>query len=103
MEKPPLHSRGVVEIDDGFHATLFEVGYEVVETAQEGVVIDSGRCLHYGFYVGGETFAAVAAGKDAEVADAKLLQAVEFAGETLAVASASFRGKYGAIPKLVPT
>ena len=50
--------------------------------------------------MGGETFAAVAAGKDAEVADAKLLQAVEFAGETLAVASASFRGKYGAIPEV---
>ena len=90
----------VVEIEHGLHAALLKLGHEVVETVEDGVVVDAGGSLQHGHDVGGLVFFAVAAHEHAQVVDAGGLQQVELAGQALAVAASAFGGENGAVPEV---
>ena len=81
---------GIVEIKDGLHLTFLEFEHHVVETFENGVVIDAGFRLEFGVDVRRDSFAAITANEDADIVDADSLHIVKFLDEALTVAPETF-------------
>ena len=81
---------GIVEIKDGLHLTFLEFEHHIVETFEDGVVIDAGFRLEFGVDVRRDSFAAIAANEDADIVDADSLHVVKFLDEALTVAPETF-------------
>ena len=91
---------GIVEIKDGLHLTLLEFEHHIVETFEDGVVIDAGFRLEFGVDVRRDSFAAIAANEDADIVDANSLHVVKFLDQALSVAAQSCRTEDGSIPEV---
>ena len=90
----------VVQVEHGHHVAFAHLHEQIVESGQNGVVIDAGFLLQGRLDLGLDATLAVAAHQDAQVVDAHALHLVEFAGQTGTVAALSFRCQDGTIPEV---
>ena len=58
---------GVIEIEHGFHVTLRHFGKQIIESVEDGIVIDTGGYLKRGFYLRFHSAFAVTAHQNTKV------------------------------------
>ena len=90
----------VVQIEHCYHVALAHLHEQVIETSEDGIVVNTWFNLQRWFHLGLHATLTIGPHKDAQVVDAHTLHRIELGSQALAVATLSLRGEDSTIPEI---
>ena len=91
---------GVIEIEHGYHLTLTHLHEKVVESGEDGVVIDARGFLQSRLHLGGDALLSIGTYEDSKIINTHGLEVVELADKPLTVSSLPFGAEDCTIPEI---